>query len=152
MKKISDYKKQFSVTPETTLKDLKSTYRNLMKEWHPDKFANDEVQLAEAEAQSKNIIAAYHFLVSIAPETISSQLEEYTETITNSGIEDFSFKKQVLEVKFTDGSVYEYLGVQEKIYVKLCQSATQYRFGKRHIFNSFLYRQIKKKEEVEVEA
>ena len=57
MKKISDYKKQFGVTPETTLKDLKTTYRNLVKEWHPDKFNNDEVKLAEAEAQSKIMIS-----------------------------------------------------------------------------------------------
>lgn len=149
MKRISDFKKQFGVTPETTLKDLKTTYRNLIKEWHPDKFNNDESKLAEAEIQSKSIIEAYHFLVAIAPETIEAGLEEYNEAITASGMEDFVFKKQVLEVTFLNGSKYEYFGVQEKIYVKLCQSITQYRFAKRHIFNAFPYRQIKKKETAE---
>lgn len=149
MKRITAYRKEFGVTPETTLKDLKSTYRGFMKEWHPDKFSNDEVKLAEAEVKSKTIIDAYHFLVSIAPETKEANLEAYTETITNSVIEDFSFKKQVLEVSFTDGTTYEYFGVKEKIYGKLCDSFNQNRFAKRHVYNSFLYRKTDKKKATE---
>jgi len=43
MKRINEYKKLFSVEKEIDLKELKTTYRNLVKEWHPDKFqAGDE--------------------------------------------------------------------------------------------------------------
>lgn len=149
MKRIQEYKKQFQVTPETTLKDLKSSYRNLMKEWHPDKFNGDEVKLAEAELVSKDIIEAYHFLVSVAAETKEANLEEYNETTSTSGIDDFSFKKQILTISFLDGSEYEYFGVQEKIFAKLCNSTTQYRFCKRHVFTEYQYRQTKKRADAE---
>lgn len=143
MKRIAAYKKQFGITEEINLKEIKSTYRSFMKEWHPDKFGGDEQKLAEAEAKSKQFIEAYHFLVSIAPETRASQLEEYTKN-TSSGIEDFMYKKQVLEIVFADGSVYEYFGVKNNLYIKMCNSATLNRFAKRHIFTSYIYRKSKK--------
>jgi DnaJ-class molecular chaperone len=72
MKKIVDYRKLLGVTKEAELQELKTVYRSLMKTWHPDKF-NDNADLKlEAEEKSKTIIEAYHFLVSIAPETIGS--------------------------------------------------------------------------------
>lgn len=146
MRNIAQYKKEFGVTPETTLKDLKSTYRSLMKEWHPDKFSNDAEKLAEAEVNSKRIIDAYHFLVSVAPETIEASKEEYTTTISSVDVSDFTWsKKQILEVKFSNGASYEYFGVKEGIYAKLCNSSTQTRFLKRHVFNTFKYRKTEKK-------
>ena len=69
MKRIIEYRRLLDITPDTDLTGLKSTYRNLIKEWHPDKFNGDDERKAEAEEKSKNIIEAYHFLVSIAPET-----------------------------------------------------------------------------------
>jgi len=59
------------VSEKADLAGLKSVYRNLMKEWHPDKFQDnhDLKSETEAAAKSKHIIEAYHFLVSIAPET-----------------------------------------------------------------------------------
>jgi curved DNA-binding protein CbpA len=36
-----------------------------MKECHPDKFQGDETGLKAAEEKSKQVIEAYHFLVSI---------------------------------------------------------------------------------------
>jgi hypothetical protein len=39
-----------------------------------------------AEDKSKTIIEAYHFLVSIAPETKDQSIEEYNNTTANSGI------------------------------------------------------------------
>ncbi len=143
MKRITEYKKQFGITQDINLKEIKSTYRSFMKEWHPDKFAGDEQKLEEAEAKSKQFIEAYHFLVSIAPETRESQLEEYTKN-TSSGIEDFMYKKQVLEITFVDGSTYEYFGVQKNMYIKMCNSATLNRFAKRHVLTSYIYRKSKK--------
>ncbi|MDO7744740.1 MAG: DnaJ domain-containing protein, partial [Pedobacter sp.] len=60
MKKIVDYRKLLGVQKDAELKELKTIYRNLMKEFHPDKFQEDEARVA-AEVKSKEIIEAYHF-------------------------------------------------------------------------------------------
>lgn len=141
MKRITEYRKLFGITQETDLAALKTIYRNLMKEWHPDKF-QDEEKRTEAEIKSKEIITAYHFLVSISPETRKLNIEEYTKTITTAGIDDFNYKGLTLKVTFQDGSVYEYLGVSKNTYNKLVNSPTQARFARRHIFESHTYRKV----------
>jgi DnaJ-class molecular chaperone len=132
------------VEADTDLKQLKTTYRNLVKEWHPDKFQKDDAMFAEAEIKSLQIIDAYHFLVSIAPETKASNLEEYTKTTSESGILDFKHKGLVMEISFQDGTTYEYFGVTKNVYIKMINSDKQYRFGKRNIFHSYLYRKSKR--------
>ena len=143
MKRINEYKKLFNADADTDLKQLKITYRNLIKEWHPDKFQEEEKK-AEAEEKSLKIIDAYHFLVSIAPETKEANLEEYRITTSESGIADFRHKGLLLEVSFLDGTTYEYFGVSKNIFSKLLNSDKPYRFGKRNIFHSYLYRKSKK--------
>lgn len=143
MKRVKAYKQLFNVESDTDLKQIKSTYRNLVKEWHPDKF-QDEVKKSEAEIKSQEIIDAYHFLVSIAPETKAANLEEYTKTTTESGIADFKHKGLLLEISFTDGTTYEYFGVNRNLYLKFVNAEKQFRFAKRNIFNSFLYRKSKR--------
>lgn len=143
MKRISEYRKLFNADAETDLKQLKTTYRNLIKECHPDKFQEGEEKEA-AEIKSQKIIDGYHFLVSIAPETKAENLEEYTITTSESGIADFKHKGQLLEVSFLDGTTYEYFGVSKKVYLNLINSDKQYRFAKRNIFHSYLYRKSKK--------
>jgi DnaJ-class molecular chaperone len=69
MKRINQYKKMFNVEKDINLKELKKSYRNLVKEWHPDKFQEGDNKKEEAEVMSREIIDGYHFLVSIAPET-----------------------------------------------------------------------------------
>src|ERR1700761_3929585 len=101
MKKIVDYRKLLGVNEAAELQELKTIYRSLMKTWHPDKF-QDESRI-EAEEKSKSIIEAYHFLVSIAPETREQSLAAY-EVTTNTGLLDFEFKSQVLTVYFADGN------------------------------------------------
>lgn len=144
MKRIAEYKKLFSIEKEIELKELKSTYRNLVKQWHPDKFQEGDPMREEAEIQSRRIIDGYHFLVSMAPETKAANLEEYTKTITDSGIADFQHKGLLLEVTFLDGTTYEYFGVPKSIYIKLINSPKQYRFAKRSIFNTYPYRKSKR--------
>ncbi len=144
MKRVNEYRKLFNADATTDLKQLKTTYRNLVKEWHPDKFQAGDEKAAEAEVKSQQIIDAYHFLVSIAPETVKANLEEYTVTTTESAIIDFRHKGLLLEVSFKDGSTYEYFGVSKNVYSKLVNSDKQFRFAKRNIFNSFLYRKSKK--------
>ena len=84
MKRINEYRKLFSIEKEIDLKDLKKTYRSLVKDWHPDKFQADDEKFAEAEMKSQQIIDGYHFLISIAPETKETNLEEYKKTISTS--------------------------------------------------------------------
>lgn len=144
MKRIIAYRKLFNITQDTDLAQLKIIYRNLIKEWHPDKFIADDAQKAEAEIKSKQIIEAYHFLTSISPETHVFNAEEYTHTTSNSGINDFVYKGQTLKITFQNGSSYEYFGVTSSIYNKFINSGTIARFARRHIFHSFVYRNVTK--------
>lgn len=144
MRQILSYRKLLGATEITSLKDLKSIYRGLMKEWHPDKFNDNPELKQDAEEKSKKIIQAYHFLVSIAPETREQTLADYTATTTNSSIVDFDFKFEVLKIIFEDGNEYEYFGVPKAIYVKLINAETPGRFARRHIYTSYLYRSTSK--------
>ncbi|GAL63954.1 MULTISPECIES: KTSC domain-containing protein [Algibacter] len=145
MKRINEYKKLFGAEQDMSLKALKSSYRNLVKEWHPDKFQAGDEKAIEAELKSRQIIDAYHFLVSIAPETKAANLDEFNATIATP-IMDWQHKGLLLEVTFLDGNTYEFFGVNKALYIKFSQSDKQTRFGKRNIFNSFTYRKIKKSE------
>ena len=145
MKRINEYKKLFGVESEIELKALKKSYRNLVKEWHPDKFQDGDALQEEAEIKSRKIIDGYHFLVSIAPETKALNLENHTETITNSSIADYIHKGMLLEITYTDGSAYEYFGVTKQVYVKMNNSPKLSRFAKRSIYTKFPYRMTKRK-------
>ncbi|WP_378187800.1 KTSC domain-containing protein [Aquimarina sp. W85] len=144
MKRIKEYKKLFTVENEIDLKELKKSYRALVKEWHPDKFLDGDPQKEAAEVKSRQIIDGYHFLVSIAPETIAANLEAYKITTTVAGIADYQHKGMVLEITFLDGTTYEYFGVTKALYIKMVNSDKLNRFAKRNIFNSYLYRKSKK--------
>jgi len=144
MRKVIEYRKLLGVDKAVTLSELKSLYRNFMKEFHPDKIQDNDAAKLEAEEKSKRVIEAYHFLVSIAPETIESTLEEYTKTTTTSNIADINYKGKRLRIDFTDGSGYEYYGVPENTFSKLINADSQGRFARRHIYTSFLYRNVSK--------
>lgn len=144
MKKIVDYRKLLGVNKASDLQELKTVYRSLMKNWHPDKFQDSAESKVEAEEKSKTIIEAYHFLVSIAPETHSRSLAEYKLTTTTSNIADFEFKSQILTITFLDGSIYEYFDVPKAVYVKLINADSPGRFARRHIYNAYVYRSTSK--------
>jgi DnaJ-class molecular chaperone len=148
MKHITEYKKLFNVEGPIQLAELKTNYRNLVKEWHPDKFLSGDDKAKEAEEKSRQITQAYEFLKSIAPETIAKDLDEYNAMLASSAMADFQHKKQILEVTFNNGMTYEYFGVPEKMYSKLCSSPTPFRFAKRNIFNAFPYRRAKREKEM----
>ena len=147
MKRINEYKKLFGAEQDMSLKTLKSSYRKLVKEWHPDKFQAGDEKAIEAEVMSRKVIDGYHFLVSIAPETKAANLDEYNTTIT-SPIMDWQHKGLLLEITFLNGDTYEFFGVNKALHIKFSQSDKQTRFAKRNIFNSFTYRKIRKSEVV----
>lgn len=144
MKKIVNYRKLLNVNEAAELQELKTVYRALMKTWHPDKFNDNEALKLEAEEKSKTIIEAYHFLVSIAPETRNQTFADYTITTTTSNIADFEYKQQVLTVYFLDGNAYEYFDVPKEVYRKLVNADSPGRFARRHVFNEFVYRSVSK--------
>ncbi|NHM07383.1 KTSC domain-containing protein [Flavobacterium sp. CYK-4] len=146
MKKIVEYRKLLNVEKTVTLKELKTIYRNAMKESHPDKFQGDEAGLKQAEENSKDIIEAYHFLVSINAETIAQGLPEYRETTANATIVDYVYENIRLKVTFSNGSVYEYISVPKATYIKMVNADSPGRFAKRHIFNEFPYRKVSNQE------
>jgi DnaJ-class molecular chaperone len=144
MKRINQYKKLFQIEDQIELGALKSTYRSLVKQWHPDKFQDDDPMKAEAELMGRQIVDGYHFLVSIAPETKEATLQEYQQTIMECGITDFKHKGLLLEITFSDGSTYEYFGVNANVFKKFLNSDKQVRFAKRFIYEAYLYRKSKK--------
>ena len=143
MKRINEYKKLFGVENTIELRPLKKIYRDLVKEWHPDKFQAGDERQAEAEIQSRRIIDGYHFLVSIAPETIAANAEQYSESI-NSGIADFQHKGMLLEITFMDGVTYEYFGVTKPMFIKMINSNKVNRFAKRSIYPNYTFRMAKR--------
>jgi curved DNA-binding protein CbpA len=144
MRRILNYRKVLGVGETAELKELKTVYRNLMKDCHPDKFQDNPDEKHQAEEKSRRIIEAYHFLVSIAPETRAQTLDAYTETTANSGIMDLEYKSEILQISFSDGAVYEYYGVPKAMYVKLVNAETPARFARRHIYHAYVYRSMSK--------
>lgn len=142
-KKIIEYRALLGVTKTATLKELKTIYRNAMKDSHPDAISDDAERLL-AEEKSKEIIAAYHFLVSIAPETLEKDKDEYTRITSSVNIADFYYEKGVLYITFLDGSSFEYFGVLRPIYIKMVNAESPSRFARRHIYNQYIYRSASK--------
>jgi hypothetical protein len=143
LKKILGYRKLLGVNEKAGLKDLKQVYRNAMKECHPDKF-QEGLEQEEAQEKSKKVIEAYHFLVSIAPETHAEALESYTGIITSSTIVDLNYKSGNLNITYAEGNSYEYFDVPRALYIKLVNADTPGRFARRHICGSFVYRETSK--------
>ncbi len=152
MKRINEYKKLFQIETEIDLAELKSTYRKLVKQWHPDKYQDGDPMKEEATLMGRQVVDGYHFLVSIAPETTESNLPEYQKTIMECGIYDFKHKGLLLEITFTDGSTYEYFGVNANVFKKFMSTDKPVRFAKRFIYDSYTYRKSKKAAETEGES
>ncbi|HQW05574.1 MAG: KTSC domain-containing protein [Flavobacteriales bacterium] len=150
-KKILDSRKLLGAMPRTDLKELGLLYKGLMKKHHPDRF-QDEGERVKAEEVSKHLIDAYHFLVSIHPETHATNKEEFERTATTSVISDWRYKAMTLHLIFGDGSEYEYFGVPQNVYNKFVNNNGNLRFARRHILSVFTYRRLKKVGPTEAES
>lgn len=142
MRKIGEYRRLLNVEATVTLGELKKIYRDEMKACHPDRFHNDEAGKEAAEDRSRQVIEAYHFLVSINPETIEAGKPEFEATIAESTIIDYKYENVRLEISFDNGSVYEYISVPKATYIKMINADSPARFAKRHILRNFPYRKV----------
>jgi curved DNA-binding protein CbpA len=142
MKKVAEYRELLNVDKDVTLTGLKKIYRNVMKECHPDRFQGDQVALAEAELSSRDVIEAYHYLVSVNPETLALNLPEFKETTANSVLLDFTYETGRLTAAFANGSAYEFSSIPKQTYIKMVNADSPARFAKRHIYGHFPYRKI----------
>lgn len=140
MKKISDSRKLLGATSATTLKELNTLYKGLMKQHHPDRFQDDALR-QEAEVTSQHVIDCYKFLESIHPETHAANAAEFEKTVA-SNIGNWDYKHMTLHITFGDGSVYEFYNVPPKTYNKFVGTDGNTRFAKRHIFEEFTHRRV----------
>ena len=56
---LQKYYKILEVTPDTPWDDIKRSYRDLMKVWHPDRFAGDKRLQKIVEEKTKELTYAY---------------------------------------------------------------------------------------------
>ena len=76
MRKIIEYRKLLGVDKAVTLGELKSLYRNFMKEFHPDKIQdNDDAKLELSEKPDKK----YKVIVHGKTIHFGSTMEDYTK-------------------------------------------------------------------------
>ncbi len=140
MKKIAESRKLLGATSATTLKELNTLYRNLIKLNHPDKFQDEKLKL-EAEENSQKVINAYKFLESIHPETHKLNAEEFEKTVA-SNITDWHYRSMTLHLTFGDGSVYEFYGVTPNVFNKFVNTNGNTRFARRHIIGTYAHRKV----------
>lgn len=59
MNNLERYYEILGLKPGASLGEIKQAYKNLAKDWHPDRFPNDPHQKAKAESEFKKISEAY---------------------------------------------------------------------------------------------
>jgi molecular chaperone HscB len=150
MKEITESRKLLGALPGMTLKELDGLYKGLMKKHHPDRF-QDDGERQEAEVVSQKIITAYKFLVGIHPETHASREEDMERTMA-SGITNWQYKAQVLQLDFGDGSKHAFYGVPVKAYNKFVGSDGTPRFVRRHLVGAYPQLRVNGPSPVEVVA
>ena len=146
MKRINAYKRLFEIEGEIDLGELKKTYRRLVKEWHPDKHVLDETK---GRGSRRNDPSNYRWIRLFNQHRTGDHCKGtrgiHATTIENAFIDDMQHKSLLLELKFTDGSTYEYFGgEQEPVYPNWVNAEKVQRFARRNIFNSFIYRKSKR--------
>lgn len=143
MKHLLEYRQLLGATAQTPLDELARLYKGLMKTHHPDRFPNDPEAREQAEVMSKKVIEAYHFLVSIAPETHAKDAEEHAR-VTAQPILDWRYEQRILRITFADGTEYEYFGVPHNVWNKFLGTNGNTRFVRRNIHGAYPFRRARK--------
>ncbi|MBD2230315.1 DnaJ domain-containing protein [Phormidium tenue] len=80
MSDLDTYYQLFALKPGASKQDLKQAYKQLAKQWHPDKFANDPTNARIAEEKIKAINVAYEILQTHQVGSIGQASYEQTST------------------------------------------------------------------------
>lgn len=67
MDNLDRYYEMLELTPEATPEEIKQAYRDLVKVWHPDRFAHDPRLQRKAQEKLKKLNEAYERLQSFQP-------------------------------------------------------------------------------------
>lgn len=106
MDHINRYYSVLGLHPGASQEEIKQAYRQLAKNWHPDRFAHDTVLQRQAEEKIKAINEAYDFLKERSPADLSSPP---AEPAAPPASKDF---QTVIKTKSSNGEGYYNLGVE----------------------------------------
>lgn len=155
VKKTTEYYLKILGVPITSTKEeIRAAYHNAIKQWHPDRFINNEQKILEATEKSKLINEAYQELKNYSP-PIPKRSKSYTEhiiwwfsdrgnrNIIRSSINDllvhsvgYDEVEKILQIKIGE-SLYEYYGVPEYVYNELIKAESPYKYYNKDITWSY---------------
>lgn len=154
------------VTRFSTKEEIKKAYRDQIKRWHPDRFANSPEKYQEALERSKKINEAFGLLKSYDPPNIPNS-DRGTRSYTNkserpvnkgkpeklnisripvksSNLRSVGYDKmdKVLQVEFRSGAIYQYYDVPEFVYFELLQADSKGMYFNGNIASYFRYESV----------
>lgn len=59
---VEDALRVLNLRADASATEVKSAYRQMLKEWHPDRFAGDAERVRSAERRTRHIVEAYRAL------------------------------------------------------------------------------------------
>lgn len=160
----SDYVIYFQILEVTSLStkdEIKKSYLRLIKQWHPDRFPNDNIKAHEATEKCKLLNEAYEKLKDYKPPEIKSDTgfkQKYSSTkkpdhkrhsinrvkVKSSNINSIGYDTilKFLQVEFRDGSIYEYFEVPEMLFNELMKAESKGKFANQFIFSKYRYSRV----------
>jgi len=144
-----NYFKILGISIKSSVNEIKSSYKNLMKKWHPDKFIEGTHEHFIATEESKKINDAYFNLKKLKNKILEStnqnrksesNYQEKTSPqhgitkrtyVKSSNILSIGFdeSKQILEIEFKKNhSVYHFYNVPKKEYINLLEAKSHGRY------------------------
>lgn len=136
---------ELSYTASTA--EIKIAYRDLIKQWHPDKFPNDVEKQNIANEKSKEINNAYYFLIKHykenKPKTEKDAAEEFIwKKVTSSNLHSVGYneKDKLLRIIFKNGGKYEYENVPKTVFNQLMTASSKGKFAQKNICYNYRYK------------
>jgi hypothetical protein len=93
MKRINEYKKLFQIENEIDLASLKLIYRKLVKQWHPDKFQDDDPMKEEANIMGRQVTASHQKQRKLTWQNITKP--SWSVALQISNIKDYFWKSRL---------------------------------------------------------
>jgi len=130
-----DYYKILELPPSATLQEIKTAYRRLAHQYHPDKNANDMY----AAAQFEIIKEAYEILSDPAKKEYYLQQRWYDQSInkknTETALTPVTVLKQVIELDKYVSKLDIYRMDKEGLYEYICQILSDNTIERLNSFN-----------------